>query len=102
MANLTDADHIITSLSSEGLIGWDRQQFYRQSARKVGIIDRIGAGDAMVAGVLHGWLQGDFAKGLRYGALTAALALSQWGDQVIITAEELEALLTSEAGDIFR
>ena len=62
----------------------------------------------MVGGVLHGWLQGDFAKGLRYGALTAALALSQWGDQVIIiiiiiiTAEELEALLTSKAGDIFR
>jgi 2-dehydro-3-deoxygluconokinase len=102
LAKLTDADHIITSLSNEGLIGWDRQQFYRQSAREVGIIDRSGAGDAMVAGVLHGWLQGDFAKGLRYGALTAALALSQWGDQVIITAEELEALLTSEAGDIFR
>ncbi len=102
LAKLTDADYIITSLSSEGLIGWDRQQFYRQPAREVEIIDRIGAGDAMVGGVLHGWLQGDFAKGLRYGALTAALALSQWGDQVIITAEELEALLTSKAGDIFR
>jgi len=102
LAELTDADYIITSLSSEGLIGWDRQQFYRQPAREVEIIDRIGAGDAMVGGVLHGWLQGDFAKGLRYGALTAALALSQWGDQVIITAAELEALLTSEAGDIFR
>ena len=57
------------------------------------ILDRIGAGDAMVGGVLHGWLQGDFAKGLRYGALTAALALSQYGDQVITTSEELEALL---------
>jgi 2-dehydro-3-deoxygluconokinase len=56
----------------------------------------------MVGGVLHGWLQGDFAKGLRYGALTAALALSQWGDQVLISAKELEVLLETESGDIFR
>jgi 2-dehydro-3-deoxygluconokinase len=102
LAELTDADYIITSLAEEGLIGWDRQQFYRQPARAVEIIDRIGAGDAMVGGVLHGWLQGDFAKGLRYGALTAALALGQWGDQVVTTAAELELLLESDSGDIFR
>ena len=58
----------------------------------------------MVAGVLHGWLQGDFAKGLRYGALTASLALSQYGDQVITTPQELEMLLESNTsgGDITR
>jgi 2-dehydro-3-deoxygluconokinase len=56
----------------------------------------------MVAGVLHGWLQDDFAKGLRYGALTAALALSQWGDQVVTTAEEIEALLEGDSSDISR
>ncbi len=102
LAELTDAGYLITSLSNEGLIGWDRQQFYRQPARDVSIIDRIGAGDAMVAGVLHGWLQDDFAKGLRYGALTAALALSQWGDQVVTTAEEIEALLEGDSSDISR
>lgn len=102
LGELTDGRHIITSMSDEGIIGWDREQFYRQSAREVEIIDRIGAGDAMVGGVLHGWLQGDFAKGLRYGALTAALALSQWGDQILILARELELLLDTESGDIFR
>ena len=102
LGQLTNANYIVTSLSGEGLIGWDRQQFYRQPARQVEIIDRIGAGDAMVAGVLHGWLQGDFAKGLRYGALTAALALSQWGDQVVTNRVELEALLTGDSVDISR
>lgn len=102
LGELSAAQHIITSLSGEGLIGWDRQQFYHQPAREVVIVDRIGAGDAMVAGVLHGWLQGDFAKGLRYGALTAALALSQYGDQVITTPAELETLLASDTTDIFR
>lgn len=102
LGDLTGAGHIVTSLSGDGLIGWDRQAFHRQPAREVVILDRIGAGDAMVGGVLHGWLQGDFAKGLRYGALTAALALSQYGDQVITTSEELEALLESSSTDIFR
>ncbi|OQY33658.1 MAG: hypothetical protein B6243_06245 [Anaerolineaceae bacterium 4572_5.2] len=102
LSQLTGAKYIITSLSGEGIIGWDRQNFYRQPAREVGIVDRIGAGDAMVSGVLHGWLQGDFAKGLRYGVLTAALALSQWGDQLITRAAEVEALLTSDTVDISR
>ncbi len=102
LGELTGAGHIVTSLSSDGLIGWDRQAFYRQPARDVVVLDRIGAGDAMVAGVLHGWLQGDFARGIRYGALTAALALSQYGDQVITTPEELESLLESSSPDIFR
>lgn len=102
LGELTDARYIITSMSNEGIIGWDREQFFRQPAREVEIVDRIGAGDAMVAGVLHGWLQGDFARGLRYGALTAALALSQWGDQVLISSKELEVLLDTESGDIFR
>ncbi len=102
LGELTGASHIVTSLSSDGLIGWDRQKFYRQPAREVVILDRIGAGDAMVGGVLHGWLQGDFAKGLRYGALTAALALSQFGDQVITTSAELESLLDTGSTDIYR
>ena len=102
LGKLTSAGHIVTSLSGEGLIGWDRQAFYRQPAVEVVILDRIGAGDAMVGGVLHGWLQGDFARGLRYGALTAALALSQYGDQVITTGAELETLLDSSSTDIYR
>lgn len=102
LAELTNANYIVTSLSHDGLIGWDRQSLYRQPARDVVIVDRIGAGDAMVGGVLHGWLQGDFAKGIRYGALTAALALSQHGDQVITMREEVETLLDSNSTDIYR
>ena len=102
LGDLTSAGHIVTSLSGEGLIGWDRRAFHRQPAREVTILDRIGAGDAMVGGVLHGWLQGDFARGIRYGALTAALALSQYGDQVITTSAELEDLLDSSSPDIYR
>lgn len=102
LSKLTNAPHIVTSLSEEGLIGWESGIFIHQKAREVVILDRIGAGDAMVGGVLHGWLQGDFVKGLRYGALTAALALSQYGDQVITTRQELDSLLNTDSTDIFR
>lgn len=103
LGDLTGAQYIVTSLAGDGLIGWDRRAFYREPAREVTILDRIGAGDAMVGGVLHGWLQGDFARGIRYGALTAALALSQYGDQVVTTREEVEALLDDNAKtDIMR
>lgn len=102
LARLTTARHIITSLGADGLIGWDGETFYPQPAREVVMLDRIGAGDAMVAGVLHGWLQGNFAQGVRYGALTAALALSQYGDLVVTTPEEVEALLAVERTDITR
>lgn len=102
IGKITSASHIITSLSSEGLIGWDRDSFYRAPAVNVSVLDRIGAGDAMVAGVLHGWLQDDFHKGLRYGALTAALALTQYGDLVSTSANEVEQLLNHINDDIVR
>ena len=56
----------------------------------------------MVAGVLHGWLQGDLFKGLRYGVLTAALNLTHYGDAVYIRREELEELLDGPESDIVR
>jgi 2-dehydro-3-deoxygluconokinase len=102
LGRLSRAQYLVTSVSEEGLLGWDRNQIQHQPARKVEIIDRIGAGDAMIAGVLHGWLGGDFFKGLRYGALTAALALSQYGDLVITNLQELEELMESDRPDILR
>lgn len=103
LGQLTQAEFLVTSLSHEGLIGWNRTDFCVAPAHEVHIVDRIGAGDAMVAGVLHGLLSGDFRKGIRCGALTSALALSQYGDLVMTTQEELDELLNSHGStDIYR
>ena len=103
LRGLTNAKYVICSLSSDGLIGCDGNQKFRVLPRKVDVIDRIGAGDAMVGGVLHGILDDDFERGLRYGVITAALALSQWGDQLITTQAELDSMLNSpDGGDITR
>jgi sugar/nucleoside kinase (ribokinase family) len=55
--------------------------------------DTDNAGDAMLAGVLHGYLAGE---------LTAAMALSHYGDQVITNLDELDALLNQRDLNIQR
>ena len=102
LGELTSAGTIVTSLSGDGIIAWDRRRMHLEPARRIRVIDRIGAGDAMVAGVLHGWLQGDVFKGLRYGVLTAALCLTHYGDAVYVTRDELEGMLDRPDADIVR
>jgi sugar/nucleoside kinase (ribokinase family) len=73
-------------------------------------VDRIGSGDAFAAGVLDGWLSREpsatefsaLREGLRRGVTLAAIALSQFGDRVLSSREELNALLGSEQRDISR
>lgn len=102
LAEQTGAANIAVTLAEEGVIGWDGRHFYRQPARPVQIIDRIGAGDALAAGVLHGWLDGDFAAGLAYGVTLAALALAQHGDILVTTPQEVASLVAQSAGDVVR
>ena len=102
LGELTSASAIVTSLGSDGIIAWDRNSFQTEPAKNIQVIDRIGAGDAMVAGVLHGWLQGDLFKGLRYGVQTAALCLTHYGDAVYISRGELEDQLDRPDADIVR
>lgn len=102
LRDLTSAQHIVMTLGNEGLVAWDGKTHHRVAAREVTVLDRIGAGDACVGGVLHGYLQGDFEKGLRYGVACAALALSQYGDQTITNVQELERLLEGCGHDIER
>lgn len=92
----TESEQLVVTLGGEGVIGWDGAAWHRQPARPVEIIDRVGAGDALAAGVLHGYLQSDFDLGLRTGTMLAALVLSQHGDMLITTKNEVEMLLAQD------
>lgn len=68
-----------------------------------GIVDRIGAGDAFAAGVLHGLLSGmDDAAMLRFGQAAAVLKHSVPGDFNLVDVAEVEALARGEAVDVRR
>lgn len=99
MVEHSGARHVVVTLGAEGAIAWDGAQLRHVPAIPVQIMDRLGAGDAFAAGVIHGWLAGDVAQGLRYGVVLAALALSQVGDMVVTTSEEIEALLMNTSGN---
>lgn len=102
LLDISKARQVVMTLAEEGVIGWDGAAWQRQPALPVQIVDRIGAEDALAAGVLQGWLAGDFATGLRYGVALAALALSQYGDMVVTSLPEVENLAKNNNRDVMR
>jgi 2-dehydro-3-deoxygluconokinase len=62
-----------------------------------GIVDRIGAGDAFAAGVLHGILTGENnERAVRYGLALACLKHSLPGDASLFGQADIEAFLAGE------
>lgn len=59
----------------------------------VEIVDRLGAGDALAAGLLHGLLDNDLKKAIHYGAALGALKHTVPGDLPWLTRDEIEAAL---------
>lgn len=59
--------------------------------RIAGIVDRIGAGDAFAAGVLHGLATGDDAHAVRTGLALTCLKHSLPGDAALFGQQDLDA-----------
>lgn len=91
------ANMVVVTFGDQGALLWDGKTWLHEAARPTQIIDRLGAGDALAAGVIHGFLENDFPAGLRYGVTLAALALSQLGDMVVTNRKELETLSRSSS-----
>ena len=102
LATMSNARKVAVTFGDEGITAWDGAQFLHEPAFPVEMVDRIGAGDAFAAGVIHGWLDGDFAQGLKYGVALAAIKLTQHGDMVVTSHEELIAVLENASGGVNR
>jgi len=92
MLELSKARYVVVTFAEQGARLWDGNKWHQAPARPIHIIDRLGAGDALAAGVIHGWLDGNLSAGLQYGVTLAALALGQIGDMVVTNPEELDHL----------
>ena len=68
----------------------------------VDIVDRIGAGDSFVAGLIHGLLDGDLDLAIRLAAYAAAVALATPGDVSYFAAEDLAAFREEVVGRLVR
>ena len=68
-----------------------------------GIVDRIGAGDAFAAGVMHGLLTGKTPQeSIDFGAAAGCLKHSIPGDFNLLTVADVELLLSEKGGDVRR
>lgn len=99
LAKLTRARYIVMSDGENGVNAADGGDVKFFPAAAVQIIDRVGCGDALAAGVWSGVLQNDFFGGVQNGVLLAARALGQKGDIVTVSPEDLQ---TAGGGGIVR
>jgi 2-dehydro-3-deoxygluconokinase len=71
--------------------------FQTEEVVVAGIVDRIGAGDAFAAGVLHAALTGqDHERAVWYGLALACLKHSLPGDASLLTQADIDAFLAGE------
>jgi 2-dehydro-3-deoxygluconokinase len=68
----------------------------------VEIVDRIGAGDSFVGGLIHGLLDGDPDRAIRLASYAAAIGLATPGDINYFAPEDLAAFAADMTGQLLR
>ena len=66
------------------------------------VVDRIGAGDSFVAGLIHGLLDGDLDLAIRLGAFAAAIGLATPGDINYLGPEDIAQFHADRIGGLER
>jgi 2-dehydro-3-deoxygluconokinase len=103
----TNLKVVATTLWSERRAGacewsvacWADGAVHRTAAREVAVLDRIGAGDAFAAGLIHGLLDGKEPQcALDCGGALGAHTMTTPGDAATATPAEVEALMQGAAG----
>jgi 2-dehydro-3-deoxygluconokinase len=93
---------VVVTGSRAGVEAVDGELALRADVIPTTDVDRVGAGDAGNAGILHGYLGGDLATGLRYGSAMAALKHTVPGDELLSSTEEIEAVVSGVCAGIHR
>ena len=93
----TDVQHISGSLRTR------RDTYKTRPYSLYGIVDRIGAGDAFAAGVLHGLIRSfDPQKAIDFATAAAVLKHSIPGDFNLASVADIEAVLSEQQTDVRR
>lgn len=102
LASRFSIDRVVITSGPDGAWWIDRKESGSVAALPVAVIDRLGAGDAFMAGVLDGVLDGGLGVGVRRGVVLAALALTTLGDQIVTTRGEMEKLMANGGRQVDR
>ncbi len=98
-----DFTTVIVTRGSEGAVGWHDNVVHDQPAYETDTVDPIGTGDAFTGAFIARRLDGDdVPTALEYAAATAALKRTIPGDVALVTADEVETVVSEQAEDISR
>ena len=71
-------------------------------AQIVETIDRVGAGDSFMAGVISGFLKGNIVEGIRRGQAMASLKRGIYGDHLVVAESEILGVMNGNNLEIRR
>lgn len=93
---LSPSLHTFTALGYDAATG----QLYTEEPYEIQVVDRVGSGDAFVAGALYGLLRhNDSAAAIRYGNAMAAAKCTVMGDMFCTTRREIDSLIKAHHSD---
>jgi 2-dehydro-3-deoxygluconokinase len=81
---------------------WERGTVHYAPRYPIEIVDRIGAGDSFVGGLIHGLLDKNFDFAIRLAAYAAAIGLATPGDINYFGPEDLAAFHADQTGRLVR
>jgi 2-dehydro-3-deoxygluconokinase len=76
--------------------------FHYAPRYSVQVVDRIGAGDSLVAGLVHGLLDGNLDLAIRLGGFCAAIGLTTPGDINYLAPEDIAGFRADRVGGLER
>jgi len=77
----------------------ENDTYYRELPYEIDVVDRVGSGDAFVAGALYGFLNNSAKQAAAYGAALAALKCTIQGDLLTTTPAEVSRLIEQHYSD---
>jgi len=95
-------DAAAMTLGGEGSMGCDGEAIYRAPGHEPRVVNRLGAGDAYVAGLLYGYLQAGLAEGLSYGNAMSALKFTIPQNIPLLNKEDVERLVRGGSVSVIR
>jgi 2-dehydro-3-deoxygluconokinase len=93
---------VVLTLGTDGAIASRGGVIFKRGGHRVETVDRVGAGDAFVAGLIWGLVDGSLELGLERGLAMSALKMTLHGDLFRLDAGDVAALLASDRREVGR
>lgn len=93
---------VVLTLGAEGAIAIRGGTLHEARGHLVETIDRVGAGDAFLAGLIWGLLDGSVDLGLERGLAMSALKMTLHGDLFRLDAADVNALIRRDRREVGR